>query len=188
MWLSRVSISLQALSQVRQTKKLSFLWTLIWLPKPSVDSCTLSVKEHELPKSCCDRFCVKRVIDRLLLWDFIWLARAGVDKQTLLQMLQTCSNWKVSGTEIERSLQSVRFRLERLIHHASDALQLSWIGGGLGGVMLIDSLCFKCFTATVDRGGLGGRVHVDRFIVVRSQSPLSECHEVVFDHIQKYIS
>ena len=44
-------------------------------------------------------------------------------RQTLLQMLRTCSGWKMSGTEVKTCFQNAQFKLKWLIFQVSNTLQ-----------------------------------------------------------------
>ena len=123
MWLLRLSISLQALVCVRVTKELAVFSIDIALMHPNNLSCPLTQNWHELPIGCYWNTFVKQDFDSLLSWDLMWLASPAWNKQTLLQMLQTCSGCKVSGTKVKFCFQSACVWLKSLILHASNSSQ-----------------------------------------------------------------
>ena len=56
--------------------------------------------------TCWERTCVWSACDHLLSWDLIWQATSALDDYTLLQMLQICSEWKLSETKVISSYES----------------------------------------------------------------------------------
>ena len=81
----------------------------------------------ELTLITCKLLCLKSAYNCFLSWDLIWLGSLAVDKQTLMQMLQTCSGWNVSRIVVKTCFWNGLFKMECLNFHALNALLTLWI-------------------------------------------------------------
>ena len=91
MWLLKPTSSLQALLHINPVHSHMASQTC-YRPSYFITELTQITCSNKL---LVGTTCVKSACDCLLSWDLKWQANTVWDKQTLLQMLQICSGWKI---------------------------------------------------------------------------------------------